>query len=394
MIASVFSLAIIYIVLWLRMINDPVQYTGTDFVPFYAAAQIARNDSPSRIYDLELQQKYEENLGNFDIGTHDVRIYLNPPFVIPVVNLVIHPNFVTSLILWEFLMLFYFILGIMILSVLLRNHLSKKISIIFLSGILFFFPLYKSLVIGQNSAMLFVGGCVWLYGLITRKDWMAGIGLALMTVRPQIVLPLVLPFLFKRRKVWWWFLAGATILVIFSWIYVGTEGIIGFLKMLIISGNGTNTTTGENNMVNLIGVLIRLFPFFPVSILRWIGWGAYGSAIIYLCILWNKTPEIQGKQIGIAILLTLFTTPHLHMHDLVLWSIPLVLIFLSIKDQPRLVRKLAPLPWYLSLALLFCFFSPYLEATIPYLILVLLFLLLINPEKVLSQSLFQTKGLK
>ena len=392
LLASVISLALVYLLLWLRMLNDPVQYTGTDFVPFYAAAQIAKNESPSQIYDLQLQQEYESDLGNFDIQLQDVRIYLNPPFVVPLASIVTTGNFVISLVFWEIQMALFLLLGTILLYRLLKPHFSKHILIIFLMGILFFFPGFKSLVIGQNSAMLYLGACIWVIGLITHKDWLAGLGLALMTVRPHIALPLALPFIFKRRSVWWWFLLGAGILAIFSLIYTGMDGILGFLRMLVTSGDGSNTTTGEKSMVNLIGVLVRLFPGIPVSIFRWIGWGAYLSAIISLCTLWIKTPELQGKHIGLAVLLTTFTTPHMHMHDLVLWSIPLVLILLSVKDDPPLISKLAPLPWWLSLAFLFSFFSPIMEAIIPYLILIFLTLALTIPEKLFSWSIFQTRA--
>ena len=387
LLASVLSLALVYLLLWLRMLNDPVQYTGTDFVPFYAAAQIAKNESPSQIYDLQLQQKYEDGLGDFDIQLQDVRIYLNPPFVVPLASLVTGKNFLTSLVLWEVLMALHLLLATSLLFLLVRHHFSRQILFIFLMGILFFFPGYKSLVIGQNSAMLLLGACLWVYGLLTRKDWLAGLGLALMTVRPHIALPLALPFLFKRRSVWWWFLIGTGSLAVFSLIYTGMDGILGFLKILTISGDGSNTTTGEKSMVNLIGVLIRLFPSVPVSIFRRVGWGAYLFTIISLCGLWIKSPEIQGKQIGLAILIITFTAPHMHMHDLVLWSIPLMLILLSVKEIPLLINRLAPLPWWLSLAFLFCFFSPILESVIPYLILIFLILAFTIPEKLFSFSI-------
>lgn len=390
--STIASLLIIYSVLWVRMITDEAQYTGTDFVPFYAAARIARSDGPSQMYDLQLQQKVESDLGNFNIQLQDVRIYLNPPFVVPFVSLVATPNFVTSLVLWEALMALFILVGTVLVFQILRPHFSKQVLIIFLLGILFFFPGYKSLVIGQNSAMLFLGACIWVYGLTLRKDWLAGLGLALMTVRPHLALPLALPFIFKRRAVWWWFLFGAGGLFVFSLLYSGVEGILGFIKVLSISASATNTTTGESNMLNLIGVLIRLFPAAPVSVFRWIGWITYFISMIGLCVIWVKVPEIQGKHIGLALLITTFTAPHIHMHDLILWALPLALILLSVKEDPNLIRKLTPLPWWLSVAFLFCFFSPWLEAIIPYLILILLTLALSYPVGIFSRSMFHKRG--
>jgi hypothetical protein len=384
LLASAISLAIIYVFLWLRMLNDPVQYTGTDFVPFYAAAQIASNEGPGQIYDLQLQQKYEEKLGNFEIGLLDVRIYLNPPFVVPLVSLITFPNFITSLILWEILMGFHLVLGTSLLFFLIRNKFSVQNIIVCLIGILFFFPGYKSLILGQNSGMLFLGACLWLFGLLTHKDWVAGLGLALMTVRPHIALPLALPFIFKRRAVFWCFLIGAGILAVFSLLYAGMNGILGFLKILISSATAANTTVKEHEMINLIGLMIRTFPNIPIPVIHWVGWAAYLMTIIGLCLLWIKSPEINGKQIGLAILMTTFTAPHMHMHDLVLWIIPMVLIMLSVKDKPGLISKSAALPWWLSMAFLFCFFSPVLAALIPTLMLIYLITAMLIPDRVFS----------
>jgi len=385
--ASVFSLTFVYIFLWLRMIHDPAQYTGTDFVPFYAASQIASNEGPGRVYDLNLQKKYEEQLIGFKFPVENVNIYVNPPFMIPLANLVFTPIFRNSLIFWEILMAFYFLTSSIILFSLMHNLFPLKDLLIFLLGLLFFFPAYKSLLIGQNSAILFLGACLWLYGLLKRKDGIAGLGLALMTVRPHIALPLALPFIFKRKVVFWWFLAGVVALALFSWLYSGMDGILGFIKLLTVSAEGINTTVKEKYMVNLIGVLIRLFPNSPLSFIHLVGWVAYLITIIGLCTLWIRSTEIQGKQIGLAILVITFTAPHLHMHDLVLWSIPLVIILLSAQNDHVLIRKLALVPWWLSMAILFCFFSPILESVIPYLILLFLISAVYFPEKILSLSI-------
>lgn len=374
------------------MLNDPVQYTGTDFVPFYAAAQIAKNEGAGKIYDLNLQKHYEEELIGFEISVEDVNIFVNPPFVIPLISLILTPKFQASLILWVLLMGGFLLAGVFLLWQLMKNEIKKRPLMIFLLGLFVFFPAYKSLLIGQNSAMLFFGACLWLYGLLTHKDRLAGLGLALMTVRPHIALPLALPFMFKRRGVFWWFVIGTFILAGISLMYVGLDGIMGFLKMLTVSASGVNTTIKEQNMVNLIGLMIRAFPKLPVSFIHQVGWAAYLITIISLCFLWIKSPKIQGKQIGLAVLVTTFTAPHLHMHDLVLWVIPIALILISVKEKPDMVLKVSALPWWLSMAFLFCFFTPLLAAVIPYLILGFLSFALMLPERVFSLTLIRTRS--
>jgi len=381
LITVVLVLAITYPILWLKMLNDPVQYTGTDYVPFYAASQISRNEGTSQVYDLELQRKYEENLGNFVIQPEDVRIFLNPPFIIPLANLVSKPDFRTSLILWELVNFLILLLGTYLLFNLLNSYFSWKILLVFLAGIITFFPAYKSLIIGQNSAILLFGAIMLFIGTVEKKDWMAGLGLAIITVRPHIALPLALPFLFNRKRIFYWFLAGAAFLGLISLGYSGLDGVKGFLEMLLVSGSGSNSTTGENSMVNLIGILLRLFPGASIEIVHLLGWGAYILSIGYLCYYWKNSFTIGGKQISVAVLITTITVPHIHMHDLVLWILPLTMILLITMGRKDISLIAASIPWWVSFAFLICFFSPILEAIIPYILYCLLFFLIIRPEK-------------
>ena len=391
---SVFSLAIIYIFNWVRMLNDQQILFTTDFVPFYSAAQISRNEGPSHIYDLELQKRYEEKIIGFSIPFENINIFVNPPFVVPLVSLVITPDLRISLVLWELMMIMVFLIGNIFVFKLLYKEMPITELFIFLLGIILFFPFYKSLLFGQNSAILFLGASVWMYGLIRKKDGLAGLGLALMTIRPHIVLPLALPFLFKRRSVFWWFLIGSASLAAFSQVYSGLDGVLGFLKMITVSANGVNMTVNEKYMVNLMGFLIRIFPNMSLSVIHWAGWSAYIFNFVFLCTLWIRSSEIQGRQIGLALLLTTFTTPHLHVHDLVLWIIPLVLILLSVKDNTLLINKYAPLPLWFSMGFLACLFSPILAEVIPFLILVILiYLVYYSTSKKIDSQAQQEAGI-
>ena len=392
LITVILALAIIYPILWFQMLNDPVQYTGTDYVPFYAASQISKNEGPSQIYNLNLQREYEENLGNFVIQPNDVRIFLNPPFIIPLVNLSATSDFRTSLVLWEIINFVIILIGTALLFHLLRPHFSRKALLVFLIGIISFFPIYKSLLIGQNSAFLFLGAIMLLLGTINKKYWIAGLGLAIMAVRPHIVIPLAIPFLFNRKKTFYWFVAGAALLGLISLGFSGWEGIKGFFEMLLISGSGTNSTTGEYSMVNIIGILLRLLPDLSIDIIHWIGWGFYILSICFLGFYWKRSPHIESKQISVAILIATITVPHIHMHDLILWAIPLITLFLYTIQHKEYTYWAASLPWWISFAFLICFFSPILEAIIPYVIFFLLFLLLLKPEKSMTLIRSQVGG--
>src|SRR3972149_4511659 len=143
-IASISSLLISYLALWVRFINDPVERTGSDFIAFY-------------------------------------------------------------------------ITGFMLLSRLLKDAgVDSRMTQLAGIGSFLFLPLFFSLMNGQDTAFLFLGAAIWMYGLFSGKETVAGLGLSLTTIRPHIALILALPMLFSHRKVFWGVVLGAGLLAVFS----------------------------------------------------------------------------------------------------------------------------------------------------------------------------------
>jgi len=103
------------------------------------------------------------------------------------------------------------------------------------------------------------GGMVWLYGMVRGKNWAAGLGLAMTIIRPQITLILAVPFLFNRRKVWWWFAAVATLMTLFSIGLVGLSGAKDFINLMVISAGGQGYGLAEASMFDFTGMVLRLF---------------------------------------------------------------------------------------------------------------------------------------
>jgi len=389
-VAALASLLLSYALLWLRMITTPVDQTGPDFIAFYAAGRIAQAEAPARVYDLALQQHYEEEVIGFDVAPEHISPFLHPPYIVPLAQALALDNFILSFVLWDVVMLVFLALGAAPLYYLLKEGLSRRQRLVLLAGILLFFPCYASLMIGQDSAIVYLGVCLWLFGLLTEKDWLAGLGLAAMTLRPHLVLPLALPFLFtctcasagKRRGVWWWFLIGAAALALVSLAYVGVDGVEGFFRILLVSGQGENYHTGEEHMFNTIGVLWRAFPDMPSLYVHGIGWGVYLAATAGLCVLWAKMPLLSERHLSLAVILALFTSPHSHIQDLVLLIVPLaclMLVWLRKKYLPP--RDAVLLPLAASLVLLFSFFTEFLKYGVYYLVILFLLLALWFPDR-------------
>jgi hypothetical protein len=137
----------------------------------------------------------------------------------------------------------------------------------------------------------------------------------------------------------------------------------------------------ENHMVNLVGLIWRIFPFAEFTIVHGIGWAAYAISIIGLAFLWVRSKKIGIKQFGVAILLSVFLSPHLHYHDLTLLLIPItagIVIILNKKMISPPNALLAPL--ILSWVLISSSLVPILKYNISIILIVIIALALCFPE--------------
>jgi hypothetical protein len=230
--------------------------------------------------------------------------------------------------------------------------------------------LFISLVNGQTSALLLLGVLVWYYGLSQNSNRTAGLGLALAVISPQIALVLAIPFIFHapRRKVWWWFCLGGAILAVLSMAMLGRIGVQNFINALSLSASGEGYHTNEIAMYNLIGLVKR----FPLSLdaadIRMIGWVGSLVGLIILCWLWGRTVSITDKYISLAVITAIFTSPHLHYHDLALLIIPIFVGIRSLVAAGKTPLEFASLmPLCISLMFILIYSIPQLNYAIVYL---------------------------
>jgi hypothetical protein len=258
---------------------------------------------------------------------------------------------------------------------------GKKI-ILFLALFLFF-PTYVSLLNGQDTAILLVGaGCFYL-GIMSEKPWLAGMGLALITIRPHFALVLAVPFLFRHRKVFLWFVGFASLLALVSIVQLGYDGLKDFLWILF----DTATRSGEAAMLNFIGVARRLLPGVNPAIIRTGGWIIYAVAIFILGIFWRRQEKLGLRVLGLASVTCLFVAPHLHYHDLALLVFPVAAALTLVVDNRVIKPENASLPILaISLILMMGFISESLQFALPAILMGLLAVALIWPGVMRSRE--------
>ena len=391
LIATASSLFFVYLFSWVDVITDSEQRTASDFMAFYAAGRSMLETDAAAAYDLVYLKINEEGVLGFQIADQDVNPFVHPPFILPILWLAAHFDYISAFYIFVLFMLMLCVISAQFAVWTLPVAEGTNKMALWL-GIFLFFPLFISLVNGQDTAVLLLGTSIWYYGITQRSDRTAGLGLALTTIRPQIALMLAIPFLFNkpRRNIWWWFCLGAALLVIISILMIGQDGVRNFLNILSVSASGEGYKINESAMVNLIGLIKRIVPDLNAGTIRIIGWTGSLIGLFNLIRIWRRTDAVTDRNISLMIILALFTSPHLHYHDLALLIIPiLITIRWLVFTQKTSLRSAVLLFLCLSLLFSLVYSIPVINYAIVYLIeIVFLGSLWMVKDKSNSQNTF------
>jgi Glycosyltransferase family 87 len=319
--SALLAQGVLYVIFWTQMISDRTLRTGTDFIAFYSAGQVADQYGTARVYDISLQQTIQQEQVGFTLAPGQVLIYNHLPYLIPLLRVLVSNNYVASFSRWALVLLALFGLAVYLLVKSLGwDHVPPWFVWL---GALGFYPLFASLLNGQDTAFLVLGAALCFYFLSRNQDFYAGLGLALVTVRPHIALLLAIPFLFKRQRVLAGVLVGAVALALLSLALIGEEGTRQFIDTLLISAGGEWHGLKESAMFNLIGAVTRAFPDSNLGQVRLAGWIGYVLFAIGFGVYTLIIPKLEIRQFGLAIAFGLFFLPHLHHHDLALLLVPI-----------------------------------------------------------------------
>jgi hypothetical protein len=367
------SLIIIYILSWVDVITDPTQRTASDFMAFYAAGRNALEHTAAEAYDIGLTKANEEKILGYRIADQDVNFLVHPPLILPILWLIARFEYVPAFYLWaSFLLILCVLCAYMTAKISQISQAVEGVNQLVLWWSTFlFFPLFISVVNGQTSAMLLLGILLWYYGLVQNSGRVAGLGLALATISPQIALVLAIPFFFNAtyRKVWWWFCIGGLILAGLSIAMVGVEGVKNYFHILSLSASGEGYHTNESAMVNLIGLIKRLLPTIGAASIRMAGWAGSLIGLIILNLVWWKSSNITHRHVSLAVILAVLTSPHLHYHDLALLIVPtFVAMQWLITARKASIEFASLLLLYLSFIFLLTYSAPQLKYTVIYLV--------------------------
>jgi hypothetical protein len=321
---------------------------GVDFISFYTAGRIARAGTYRQLYDLTLHYAIQSPIIGPNFVPGGVIMSQHPPFLAPLLGLISVDDYRASYITWSVILACVLVpCGVIAARLLAANGIDRRSSMLAAISAVLFYPVFISLLKGQDTAFVLLGALVWMWALLARRERLAGAALALVLLKPQIALVLALPLLASRNRAAWWFCAASGLLGLYSLLLVGLSGLVDLLGLMRLSADGSGYGTNQPAMYNFLGLLIRGAPTLDVATLSVLKWTVYLLTISFLCWLWwGKRESLTIQHIGVAVTLSLFASPHLHLHDLSLLLLPVLgsMILLWRRGRRGRVAALALLP--------------------------------------------------
>ncbi len=282
---------------------------GMDFDHYYAAAQMVRSGSGSRLYDVHLQDqfqaKYARRFGTiFNYPAAAALLYLPATFFSPY----------HGYLLWESLSLAIVFGSIFVLN--RRFALFRDTYFILLLS-LFFVPLHALLLEGQVDAFVLLAFVLALLALKSERPFAAGVALALGLVKFHLVLPFVWVMLIRKQ---WRFLGGfsvGTVLITGFSVAICPSFLISYPRLLATMQRLPNGGFHPQLMPNFRGLIfLATKREAPISLL----------VVIALAVLTAVARRWTTLEFGFiaAIAAALFSTYHVYLPDLILLLIPLM----------------------------------------------------------------------
>jgi len=381
---GILSLMFYHVIYWVNLLDDPDQRTGSDFIGFYNFGRIMQEKGTQAIYDIAEQQRIEE-----EVVGHPVTVifYTHLPYIAPLAAAIVDEDYLASFKRWAWILLLLNALNVYLLANLLDlKRFTRENGLILILGAFFFDPTASGFMNGQDTAILLLGTVIWLTGMLSKKHFIAGLGLCLTTVRPQVALFLAIPFFFKHRKVFWGFVLGSSILAGISLWLLKTEGVIRFIESLRYIESTIWIEPHSFDMPTISGMIRRNFTVTDATIAKSFVWICYLIGILFFSLWWYRSAEITEKHIGLMTIFAIFLLPYAHYHELTLLLIP-IFCLLRILEQNNIH------PFYLSIApLLVSWFtllgyagSGALKFPIVYAVMFILGYSLLYPEQILNR---------
>lgn len=296
------ALLTLYLIVWVSFAGTSVA-KRSDFIIYYTAGSLPLG----KLYNIDAQRALETRVVGSPFPVKGgVLPFNHTPIFVPVLHLLVNDDYTASYLRWTALLwLVAFACSYLVF------RLTGDVALAFAAGS--FYPLFTYVQQAHDTVFLLLGVLLCAHLLSLRKDLLAGIALSLTTLKPHFAIFLAVP-LIVRPKAFLGFCAASALLALYSVLLVGTGGVSDFLTLLRVSAAGEGFGMRPLIMFNLLGLMERAGVSPDVA--RPIAWAAFSLSAISLLVIWKRSP--LNPPFALTVLLAVFTSPHLHGHDLAL----------------------------------------------------------------------------
>lgn len=313
------GLGVFYVVLWgsvtlrgtppLNLNGEPI---GGDYVAFYAAGRLLLTGQAHALYEPSALKAVQEAALQGRIGGfYDA--FRNPPFFALVFAPLALVPLVPSSFAWTILSLGFAASALWLALAELPGLRSRWRGIAIVTFA--FPPVFFCLLDGQNSTLSLL-----LYVLIYRSlargsERQAGVWAALGLFKPQLFL--VFPIVLAASRRWRGlsaYVATAAVLGLVSLALVGSDGIVGWLRILL-DFESSNVATNSWRMHSLRTFFDSLIPGSPLLSGTLTGIASLGL-LVAIVRLWSTGTMDLPYRWGVTSLLAVVVDPHIVDYDL------------------------------------------------------------------------------
>jgi hypothetical protein len=199
-----------------------------------------------------------------------------------------------------------------------------------------FFPVTVAILQGQDSILFLLGLCLIYRCVVSSRQFLAGVVLALLLFKPQIAFPLALFFTARYGfSLFAGFAVGGTIVSATSVALVSWPGFVALGRVLLRTGS---VSVSQNLPTGSLGVFPFIMPNLRGLILGLTGWFLPGKVVLALTIalsvcivLWGMR-LVRGTKLdcdaafSLATACAVLVSYYLHIHDLTVMQLPLGLM--------------------------------------------------------------------
>jgi len=292
-----------------------------DIVNFYEAGSLASNsETRLHVYDPTVQSHWQTEFLKPQTCKEIFFARAVPFFfwmMIPLSQLPLD----TAYLVWTWLSIMSAIIAVILLGSLTK--ISMRLQMLYLIALFTSLPCVNCILVGQLALFLLLGLAVFCWGFFSENELVAGVALALLSVKPHYALYLLIPAIVKKR---WWLMGIALLVELCLWLLaadsIGWRNVLDYPAIIAHSETARNLSglnPAEETCIR--GLLSQVLPqsiAFPASIAAWV------IGLITTALLWLKARDSVRMQWAMALTIGLFLalSPHTNVYDLSLLLVP------------------------------------------------------------------------